>query len=73
MAKPLKDYSGRCGSCEHFAYHVVNGELVRFGNCECARRDWFHHNNRRGSIYLARHSRYRNASDKACRKYKDGR
>lgn len=25
MSKPLKDYTGRCGSCSHFSFYVIDG------------------------------------------------
>ena len=71
MGKPLTDYSNRCGSCEHFAFRVVNGKLVYRGVCDCADMSYFMHNNRHGTRYRAKHSNYRQASTKACRKYKE--
>lgn len=70
MSKPLKDYTGRCGSCSHFSFYVIDGVLRYRGNCDCANTGYYMHNNRRGSRYMAQHSSYRQASQKACKKYK---
>lgn len=69
MSKPLKDYTGRCGSCSHFSFYVIDGVLRYRGNCDCANTGYYMHNNRRGSRYMAQHSSYRQASQKACKKY----
>ena len=70
MSKPLKDYTGRCGgSCSHFSFYVVDGVLRYRGNCDCANTGYYMHNNRRESRYMAQHSSYRQASQKACKKY----
>ena len=69
MPKPLKDYTGRCGSCSHFSFYVIDGVLRYRGNCDCANTGYYIHNNRRGSRYKAQHSSYRQASQKACKKY----
>ena len=69
MGKPLTDYTGRCGSCEHFAYYIIGGKLVYRGVCDCANRSYFMNNNRHGKRYRAMHSDYRQASGKACKKY----
>lgn len=71
MPKPLMDYTGRCGSCIHFVYLVVNGELKYRGTCECADQSYFMHKDRRGNRYKAQHSSYRQASQKSCRKYRE--
>lgn len=71
MPKPLKDYSGRCGSCIHFSFFVKNGEIVYRGECDCADRSLYMHNNRHGARYLARHSNLRIASY-SCKKYECG-
>lgn len=70
MSKPLKDYTGQCGSCSHFSFYVIDGVLRYRGNCDCANTRYYMHNNRRGSRYMAQHSSYRQASQKACKKYK---
>lgn len=70
MPKLLKDYTGRCGSCSHFSFYVIDGVLRYRGNCDCANTGYYMHNNRRGSRYKAQHSSYRQASQKACKKYK---
>lgn len=70
MPKPLKDYTGRCGSCSHFSFYVIDGVLRYRGNCDCANTRYYMHNNRRGCRYMAQHSSYRQASQKACKKYK---
>ena len=70
MPKPLKDYTGRCGSCSHFSFYVIDGVLRYRGNCDCANTGYYMHNNRRGCRYKAQHSAYRHASQKACKKYK---
>lgn len=69
MSKPLKDYIGRCGSCSHFSFYVIDGVLRYRENCECVNTGYYLHNNRRGSRYMAQHSVYRQASQKACKKY----
>lgn len=69
MAKPLTDYTNRCGSCVHFAYLVIDGELKRRGHCDCAKQGYFMNNNRHGVRYLAKHSSLRQASTRACKKY----
>lgn len=69
MSKPLKDYTGRCGSCSHFSFYVIDGVLRYRGNCDCANTGYYMHNNRRGCRYKAQHSAYRQASQKACKKY----
>ncbi len=69
MPKPLKDYTGRCGSCSHFSFYVIDGVLRYRGNCDCANTGYYMHNNRRGCRYKAQHSSYRQASQKACKKY----
>ena len=72
MAKPLMDYPNMCGSCLHFSFFVIDGVLKYRGRCECARQDYFMHNNRHGTRYRAKHSAYRQASHRACRKYING-
>jgi hypothetical protein len=72
MGKPLSDYSNRCGSCEHFSFSVIAGKIVYRGTCDCADRGYFM-NNCRGVRYRAKHSNYRQASHKACRKYKENK
>lgn len=69
MPEPLKDYTGRCGSCSHFSFYVIDGVWRYRGNCECANTGYYMHNNRRGCRYKAQHSAYRQASQKACKKY----
>ena len=71
MAKPLTDYTNRCGSCSHFSFYTKDNRIVRYGRCDCAPTYWFMHNNRRGGKYLAQHSQYRQASAKACRRYEN--
>ncbi len=71
MSKPLEDYTGRCGACKHFDYLVINGELKYRGSCECASTSYYMHNDRRGHRYKVQHSTYRQASQKACRKYEE--
>ena len=70
MPKPLKDYTGRCGSCSHFSFYVIDGVLRYRGNCDCANTGHYMHNNRQGCRYKAQHTAYRQASQKACKKYK---
>ena len=69
MAKPLLDYTGRCGACKHFAFYIIKGVLKYRGNCECANQDYFMNRDRNGVRYRAKHSAYRQASQKCCKKY----
>ena len=38
MKQPLNDYTGRCGGCKYFAFHVRKDKLLRWGFCELRRK-----------------------------------
>lgn len=65
-------YDNRCGTCEHFMFLCRGEDILMRGYCDCARTDYFNHNNRHGQRYRARHSNCRVASQKCCKKYKRG-
>ena len=65
------DYPNMCGSCKHFSFFVIDGEIKYRGHCDCANTGYFMNHNRRGERYKAKHSAYRQASQKACKKYEE--
>ena len=70
MPEPLMNYPNMCGSCEHFSFLVIGGELKYRGHCDCAPQGYFM-NNIHGVRYRAKHSSLRQASTKACKRYKE--
>mgnify|MGYP005962117665 FL=1 len=72
MPKPLMNYEGRCGSCKHFSFVVLNGVLRYRGCCDCAHMNLFNNRDGKGNVYVARHSNYRQASQRKCRRYENG-
>lgn len=71
MPKPLMNYEGRCGSCKHFSFVVLNGVLRYRGYCDCATRNLFNNRDGEGNVYVARHSNYRQASQRKCGRYEE--
>lgn len=65
-------YDNKCGTCKHFMFLCKGEEIFMRGYCDCARTDYFNHNNRHGVKYKARHSNCRVASQKCCGKYERG-
>lgn len=66
------NYEERCGSCKHFSFFVLGGKLRYRGCCDCAPMNLFNNRDRDGNLYIARHSNYRQASQRKCKRYKDG-
>ena len=58
--KPLRyiDCHNKCGSCEYFEWWIIDGELKYRGSCKL---------NTRSNV-----SNYHQASQNACKKYKEG-
>ena len=63
------NYPNMCGSCKHFSFFVINGVLKYRGHCDCANTGYFMNNSRHSGRYKARNSAYRQASQRACKKY----
>ena len=42
MNKPLGDYTGRCGGCNHFEYRETEKRVERWGRCALLNRVNYH-------------------------------
>lgn len=43
-----RNYDGKCGTCKHFAFYVINGDTRERGMCELPNRKNYHQASQKG-------------------------